>query len=82
MGFLLCFLTLHLTHYWHFWRLDESEDESDGEDRENSFMHSYEDALRQELKPTTISRSFVRANEETSKTDEVIMASGLFPYRI
>ena len=34
-------------------------------------MESYTDALNKELKPTTLDRSFIRANEETLKKDEV-----------
>ncbi|KAK0603902.1 hypothetical protein LWI29_009917 [Acer saccharum] len=52
---------------------DESEDGSDivGEnDGEDTFMHSYADALNNELKNTTLKKSFVRANEESSKKIE------------
>ncbi|KAG6385745.1 hypothetical protein SASPL_154623 [Salvia splendens] len=42
------------------------------EDGENEFMHSYSDALNKELKATTLDKTFVHANEETSKKkDEV-----------
>ncbi|XP_042042511.1 protein ecdysoneless homolog isoform X2 [Salvia splendens] len=37
------------------------------EDGENEFMHSYSDALNKELKATTLDKTFVHANEETSK---------------
>ncbi|KAK9284930.1 hypothetical protein L1049_024111 [Liquidambar formosana] len=56
---------------------DESEDGSDSaepsEDKENGddiFMQSYSDALNEELKTTTLKKSFVRANEESSKNNE------------
>ncbi|KAI9165793.1 hypothetical protein LWI28_020574 [Acer negundo] len=52
---------------------DESEDGSDivGEDDgEDTFMHSYADALNNELKNTTLKKSFVLANEESSKKIE------------
>lgn len=53
---------------------DESEEESDVEpseahEGEDSFMHSYSDALNQELKSTTLDKSFVRAREQSSKDD-------------
>lgn len=48
---------------------DESEDE--GEDGEDTFMHSYSDALNKELKSTTLEKSFVRADEQAPKKDEV-----------
>ncbi|XP_050140549.1 protein ecdysoneless homolog [Malus sylvestris] len=47
---------------------DESEDES--EDGEDTFMHSYSDALNEELKSTTLKKSFVRADEQAPKKDE------------
>jgi len=34
-----------------------------GEDDEDTFMWSYSDAMNQELKATTLQKSFVRANE-------------------
>ena len=46
--------------------------ENDGED---TFMHSYADALNNELKNTTLKNSFVRANEESSKKIEVCFLS-------
>ncbi|KAL5753322.1 hypothetical protein ACOSQ2_023829 [Xanthoceras sorbifolium] len=54
---------------------DESEDgsdivEEDNDDGEDTFMHSYSDALNNELKNTTINKSFVQANEESSKKIE------------
>lgn len=49
---------------------DESEDETDDEDKEDIFMDSYSDALSQELKSSTLTKSFVRANEEPSKTNK------------
>ncbi|KAM1116181.1 hypothetical protein TB2_006611 [Malus domestica] len=47
---------------------DESEDES--EDGEDTFMHSYSDALNDELKSTTLKKSFVRADEQAPKKNE------------
>ncbi|KAL6227644.1 hypothetical protein ACLB2K_001601 [Fragaria x ananassa] len=56
---------------------DDSEDGIDGaelsediEDGEDTFMHSYSDALNEELKSTTLEKSFVRANEQAPKKDE------------
>lgn len=49
---------------------DESEDES--EEGEDTFMHSYSDALKEELKATTLKKSFVRADEQAPKKDEVL----------
>ncbi|XP_027178227.1 protein ecdysoneless homolog [Coffea eugenioides] len=48
---------------------EPSEHEEEGGD---AFMESYTDALNKELKPTTLDRSFIRANEETLKKDEGI----------
>ena len=57
---------------------DDSEDESDiGEPHDDNdeggaaFMHSYSDTLNEELKGTTLSNTFVRANGESIKKDEV-----------
>lgn len=66
---------------------DESEDGSDMEPSENNeeegdtFMHSYSDALNEELKTTTLDKSFVRAesvnkNEGTSNAKEAIDVHG------
>ncbi|KAI3994306.1 hypothetical protein MKX01_012563, partial [Papaver californicum] len=51
---------------------DESEDGSDlseGDDTGNTFMGTYSDALNEELKSTTLKKSFVRANARPSKTN-------------
>ncbi|MCL7028343.1 hypothetical protein MKW94_023623, partial [Papaver nudicaule] len=51
---------------------DESEDGSDlfeDEDTGNTFMGTYSDALSEELKSTTLKKSFVRANAQPSKKD-------------
>ncbi|RDX81708.1 Protein ecdysoneless-like protein, partial [Mucuna pruriens] len=55
----------------------DDSDESDGaeladdnEDGENTFMRSYSDAMNEELKATTLHKSFVRANEQISKKDQ------------
>ncbi|KAI4330193.1 hypothetical protein MLD38_028495 [Melastoma candidum] len=45
---------------------DESEEESANEDEKDAFMDCYSDALDQELKSSTLSRSFVRANDQPS----------------
>ncbi|XP_052879799.1 protein ecdysoneless homolog isoform X4 [Gossypium arboreum] len=53
---------------------DESEDGSDmsdHEDGEDSFMHSYSDVMNNELKSTTLKKSFVHANEQTSVKNEL-----------
>ncbi|KAH0714155.1 hypothetical protein KY284_007060 [Solanum tuberosum] len=56
---------------------DESEDESDiakpyddTDERGAAFMHSYSDTLNEELKGTTLSNTFVRANGESIKKDK------------
>ncbi|GMI86561.1 hypothetical protein like AT5G65490 [Hibiscus trionum] len=52
---------------------DESEDGSemsDHEDGEDSFMHSYSDVMNDELKNTTLKKSFVHANEQSSNKNE------------
>ncbi|KAL3355319.1 hypothetical protein AABB24_019409 [Solanum stoloniferum] len=56
---------------------DESEDESDiaepfddNDEGGAAFMHSYSDTLNEELKGTTLSNTFVRANGESVKKDE------------
>ncbi|MCD9638289.1 hypothetical protein HAX54_022162 [Datura stramonium] len=53
---------------------DESEDESDiaepSDEGGSAFMHSYSDTLNEELKGTTLSNTFVRANGESVKKDE------------
>ncbi|OVA01853.1 SGT1 [Macleaya cordata] len=51
---------------------DESEDASDlseDENRGDTFMDTYSDALNAELKATTLKKSFVRANEQPSRKD-------------
>ncbi|PON84738.1 Ecd family [Trema orientale] len=56
---------------------EESDDESDvaepsegNEDGDDTFMQSYSDVLNEELKSTTIKKSFIRANEQAAKKDE------------
>lgn len=39
---------------------------------ENSFMGSYSDAMSEQLKTTTLNKSFVRANQQAADKDEVI----------
>lgn len=64
---------------------DESQDGSDMADEDNdgaedSFMHSYSDAMNNELKKTTLKKSFIHANEESSKKIEVPFC--LYIYRV
>lgn len=40
-------------------------------DQGDTFMQSYSDVMNEELKATTLGRSFVRANEQIPKKDEV-----------
>ncbi|XP_065875072.1 protein ecdysoneless homolog [Euphorbia lathyris] len=56
---------------------DESEDGGDimepfeeNEEGEETFMHTYSNALNEELKNTTLQKSFVRANEQASNKKE------------
>ncbi|EEF28427.1 SGT1 protein, putative [Ricinus communis] len=62
---------------------DESEDGSDimepsedNEDREDTFMHTYLDALNDELKNTTLKKSFVHANDNTKRNEGTSNAAG------
>ncbi|CAJ2647372.1 unnamed protein product [Trifolium pratense] len=54
---------------------DDSDDESDGiesaedNDEEDTFMRPYSDAMNEELKETTLQKSFVRADEQIRKKD-------------
>ncbi|KAI3794353.1 hypothetical protein L1987_36983 [Smallanthus sonchifolius] len=52
--------------------LDDPEDSDieEDEDEQTDFMSSYSDALTQELKSTTLDKSFVRADEQPVKKDE------------
>lgn len=66
---------------------DESEDESDvgepsddNEDGEDTLMHSYSDAMTEELKTSTLAKSFVRANEQAPKKAEVHYTSCIKVY--
>ncbi|KAF8377392.1 hypothetical protein HHK36_030769 [Tetracentron sinense] len=61
---------------------DESEDGSDlaepsgdNEDRADTFMHSYSDALNDELKTTTLQKSFICSNEPSLKTTKSVLVS-------
>ncbi|XP_021714014.1 protein ecdysoneless homolog [Chenopodium quinoa] len=56
---------------------DESEDESDmeepeehGEEKQGDFMNAYTDALNEELRSSTLKKSFVRATDQSLKKDE------------
>ena len=58
--------------------IDDDSDESDGvesaednDDEEDTFVQSYSDAMNEQLKATTLQKSFVRANEQIPKKDEV-----------
>ncbi|KAL9241392.1 hypothetical protein vseg_015510 [Gypsophila vaccaria] len=63
---------------------DESEDGSDMEEepedsskmKQKNFMHAYSDVLNEELKSTTLKKSFVRANDHSSNKNEVLSANG------
>ncbi|XP_061349975.1 protein ecdysoneless homolog [Gastrolobium bilobum] len=49
---------------------DMAESAEENEDGEDTFMQSYSDAMNEQLKATTIQKSFVRANEQIPKKDE------------
>ncbi|KAH1161258.1 hypothetical protein GLYMA_01G022800v4 [Glycine max] len=49
---------------------DIAELDEDTEDGEEIFMRSYSDAMNEELKTTTLQKSFVRANEQIPKKDQ------------
>ncbi|KAF5747323.1 protein SGT1 [Tripterygium wilfordii] len=49
---------------------DESEDGSDNEDGEETFMHTYSDALKKELKNTSLEKSFVRAGDHSLQKNQ------------
>ncbi|KAK7309580.1 hypothetical protein RJT34_06427 [Clitoria ternatea] len=49
---------------------DVAEFPEDNEDGEDTFMRSYSDAMNEELKATTLQRSFVRAKEQIPKKDQ------------
>lgn len=58
--------------------IDDDSDESDGvesaednDNEEDTFVQSYSDAMNEQLKATTLQKSFVRANEQIPKKDEV-----------
>lgn len=60
---------------------DEFEDgsdvaEEDNDDGEDTFMGTYSDALNNELKNTSLKKSFIHANEEPSKKSEVCPGCG------
>ncbi|KAK9713150.1 hypothetical protein RND81_06G006900 [Saponaria officinalis] len=63
---------------------DESEDGSDMEDepednskmKQENFMHAYSDVLNEELKSTTLKKSFVRADDHSLKKNEGLPATG------
>jgi hypothetical protein len=48
--------------------MEASEDNVDGED---TFMNTYSDALNEELKNTTLKKSFVHTDDQLSKKNEV-----------
>lgn len=49
---------------------DVLESDEDNDDEENTFMQSYSDAMNEQLKATTLQKSFVRAKEQIPKKDE------------
>ncbi|KAJ1375823.1 Ecd family [Sesbania bispinosa] len=49
---------------------DMAESAEDDDDVEDTFMRSYSDVMNEELKETTLQKSFVRANEQIPKKDE------------
>lgn len=63
---------------------DEFEDGNDlsddplDEDMDDAFMNSYSNALNEELKQTTLKKSFIRANEHSTNDNEVLSSSLLF----
>ncbi|KAK7307264.1 hypothetical protein VNO77_40169 [Canavalia gladiata] len=54
---------------------DMAESAEDNEAGEDTFLQSYSDAMNEELKATTLQRSFVRANEQISKDEGTSNAS-------
>lgn len=65
---------------------DESEDGSDvaepsgdKDEGEDIFMQSYSDILNEELKSSTLKKSFVRANEQSNHGNQVIFSSFFLP---
>lgn len=50
---------------------DMAESAEDNEDGEDTFMRTYSDAMNEQLKATTLQKTFVRANEQIPKKDEV-----------
>ena len=67
-----------LIYYLQLFFSDESEAESDimeasedNVDGEDTFMNTYSDALNEELKNTTLKKSFVRTDDQLSKKNEV-----------
>lgn len=49
---------------------DGVESAEDNDDEEDAFVQSYSDAMNEQLKATTLQKSFVRANEQIPKKDE------------
>ncbi|KAL3630454.1 hypothetical protein CASFOL_023438 [Castilleja foliolosa] len=49
---------------------DDSEHSEDNEEGGNEFMSSYSDALNNELKATTLNKTFVHAQEQSSKKND------------
>ncbi|KAI3462136.1 hypothetical protein Pfo_018799 [Paulownia fortunei] len=49
---------------------DDSEHSEDIEEGGDEFMHSYSDALNKELKATTLDKTFVHADEQSSKKND------------
>ncbi|XP_074301807.1 protein ecdysoneless homolog [Silene latifolia] len=63
---------------------DESEDDSDmeeepeehGDMKQKDFTHAYSDVLNDELKSTTLKKSFVRANDHSPYKNEALSGAG------
>lgn len=78
---MLCFkLYVSNDYIWFMISADDSEDESDlgdtsedNDDAEDVFMHSYSDVMNEELKNTTLKKSFLRASEQSSKENLVCL---------
>lgn len=75
---LSCCLTVFFFFFLFF--PEDSEDDNDFEEPskgndegEDTFMRSYSDILNEELNTTTLGKSFVRAKEQTTQQDEVML---------
>lgn len=61
---------------------DDFEDEGDisdhDEDGEDTFMPSYSDAMNEELKNTSLRKSFISATEHSSNKNEVSLSYSVY----